>query len=56
MDKEVYNYVADQESLKPEEVMMIVRHDWDFFATFKSSSVILASLLHPRGLELSLSE
>ncbi|HZK70497.1 MAG TPA: haloacid dehalogenase type II [Clostridia bacterium] len=34
--KEVYNYVADQESLKPEEVMMIACHDWDLFGAKKA--------------------
>ncbi len=34
--KEVYRYVADQESLKLEEVMMIACHDWDLFGAKKA--------------------
>jgi len=34
--KEVYSYVANQESLNPEEVMMIACHDWDLFGAKKA--------------------
>lgn len=34
--EEVYRYVADQESVKPEEAMMIACHDWDLFGAKKA--------------------
>jgi len=34
--KEIYAYVANQESIKPEEAFMIACHDWDLFGAKKA--------------------